>query len=168
MRCKRRMNFHIEVKPLDELKKNLRLYAAIRMKLRMEKLPDLTRRVRLNKELEAEFADKVAILYYGWKNDCMENMLGKLSAPAPANRCCRIDFGDGNQRRRYLLELLEARADINRSLLDGRYSLICLYDDLCEKISAAVSDERLLCDYELWDLFFDFYEKYQDVNAEEE
>lgn len=161
------MKFQIEEKPLDELKKDLALYPVLRMKLRMERLPESTLRKRLNRVMEAEFADKVAVLYYGWKNDCMENMLGKWSEPAPANGCFRIDFGGSEQRRMYLLELLEARADINRSLLDGRYPLICLYDDLCEKISDAITDERLLCQYELWDLFFEFYEKYQKVSAGE-
>ena len=141
----------IELSP-KELESNMTIYEQIRRKINVMNLPDEERDNKLKTISEKVFWENVSTLYFGWKYDCLDDLLGKRMSGRPQLRVNRVRFGDYRQMRTAMHFLCNELANLHLATIACRKELIEDYGAL----TCMIEKRRVR-----------FYEAYQQAETED-
>ncbi|MBQ1411670.1 MAG: hypothetical protein IIY93_00585 [Clostridia bacterium] len=157
------MTFEIKEKTPDEIATDLKLYPIMRMKLRSAAISKSELEKKLERIFEEEFRDNIALLYYGYINDCLEDFLGCRESKKPQVRNTKVNFGNHENQRKCMFHLCDTLAKLNLNIISSSSQLVRIYDDITTYIENSRKNHRgvVLYDYDFWILYFGFYDLYQ-------
>ncbi|MBQ1554108.1 MAG: hypothetical protein IIZ68_01485 [Clostridia bacterium] len=159
------MKYHIEEKSLEEFRRELNQYTSIRKEFNASTLSEEERRGELQRFSDRVMENSIALLYYGYCYDCLDDFLGCRDPHKPQIRGIRVDFGNREQRIYAMLSLCRTLEKYDRHTISSQPTLMNLYRDLADAIQYSSSpDGAVLYDEGFWRLYFAFYNAYKEVS----